>query len=640
MKKILIVLLILLITVCAVLPISAAQTATVKVTPSEDTVEKDSIVTFTVKVSGVSAAKSVGFVLVYDELVFDFVSAEWTVSGAAISDVSGGTAVIAYTSARSFDGDIFKFTLKVKKNVPLDYNTVSVKASIKNGVEEIQCKVTSCDVLVTDICRHNFSSWVNYNSNTHKKTCDLCSAVEFTPHLYTNSCDPSCDDCGYIRTVTHTYVDWVYDANSHWYECLYCQAKKELASHIPGAATDSTPQVCTVCGYVLQQVVEHTHKINTELSRNGTYHWYECEGCKKEFEKMRHQFDAPCDGDCNECGYKRPERHEFSTSEWLADDNGHWNVCQYCGKAKKSVAHSPGASVTETAPQTCTVCGYVIDTPVGHKHSVSEEWEYDGSSHWHACRECDAKFDIKVHQYDSYCDDQCDICGNYRQVCHQQNPNEYKADASGHWLLCIYCGQNAGIGPHVPSSPATDEMPQLCTECGYEITPRLNHTHSYSSYYFSDSYGHRNVCGCGHFSNTVNHEYDLGKITEEATAEKNGKKIYTCNICKYEKEEEYKLSVTDSETSEANETKEPDLTDDPVETTLPELTNEWKEGDGTTEEFSPHTTVQGDALTSEENDGGSSGMTNFIPLVVGLAIGAAFGILAILVIKRKVIADR
>lgn len=50
-------------------------------------------------------------------------------------------------------------------------------------------------------------------------------------------------------------VEYSMDEKNHWYACSDCDEKKELAAHIPGdEATETTPQTCIVCGYVIQPV--------------------------------------------------------------------------------------------------------------------------------------------------------------------------------------------------------------------------------------------------------------------------------------------------------------------------------------------------------------------------------------------------
>lgn len=51
-------------------------------------------------------------------------------------------------------------------------------------------------------------------------------------------------------------------------------------------------------------------------------------------------------------------------ADWMTDSTGHWHECS-CGDKKDFAAHTPGAAATETTPQTCTVCGYVIKPATG-----------------------------------------------------------------------------------------------------------------------------------------------------------------------------------------------------------------------------------------------------------------------------------
>lgn len=55
-----------------------------------------------------------------------------------------------------------------------------------------------------------------------------------------------------------------------------------------------------------------------------------------------------------------PPAHEHSySSDWKYDTNNHWKECS-CGEKSEMEGHTPGAAATETTPQTCTKCGYVI----------------------------------------------------------------------------------------------------------------------------------------------------------------------------------------------------------------------------------------------------------------------------------------
>ena len=462
MKKSIIISLALVLVLVTVISVTAAQTGTVTITPNTTTLYAGSTVTFTVKVTGVTAAKSIGIIPSYDTNVFDLVSGEWLVTGSAMSDFSGGTATVAYASARAFNENVFKFTLKVKSNVKLGEATVNATVSIKNGNETITCNVTPGKVTVA--CKHNYSAWSSTNATTHTRTCTLCGNPETGSHGYTNACDTSCNTCGHTRTITHSYkTTWSTSSSQHWHECSVCKVKKAPANHTPGpAATETTPQTCTVCGYVIQKALGHTHK---------------------------------------------------PTGDWLKDAN----------------------------------------------------------SHWHACSTCTDKADLASHTYDNACDTSCNVCGYTRTITHSY-ATQWTSDKNGHWHVCTVCGTKDTVTPHAPGPEATEEAPQLCTICSFEIAPKKAHEHNYTGEWHKDANGHWQTCKCGEKSTPAAHDWDDGKIIKEPTLTENGEKLYTCKTCKYEKTVELELYVVEV-TVKVPETASPETTKSPDVTANPEITN-------------------------------------------------------------------
>lgn len=102
---------------------------------------------------------------------------------------------------------------------------------------------------------------------------------------------------------------------------------------------------------------------------------------------------------CTTCGAKKREAEENHThsysSNWKYDGNNHWHECA-CGEKADIAGHTPGAAATETTPQTCTECGYIIAPATGHVHSYGSEWKHDENSHWHECA-CGEKADVAGH---------------------------------------------------------------------------------------------------------------------------------------------------------------------------------------------------------------------------------------------------
>ncbi|MBE5873720.1 MAG: hypothetical protein E7287_04845 [Lachnospiraceae bacterium] len=76
-----------------------------------------------------------------------------------------------------------------------------------------------------------------------------------------------CDICGAeYGEEAHSYdtTTWKSDANGHWHECA-CLAKTDEAAHTPGvAATATTAQICTECGYVIAPATGETESDTTE----------------------------------------------------------------------------------------------------------------------------------------------------------------------------------------------------------------------------------------------------------------------------------------------------------------------------------------------------------------------------------------
>ena len=60
--------------------------------------------------------------------------------------------------------------------------------------------------------------------------------------------------------------------------------------------------------------------------------------------------------------------HHYLTS-WTFDSDSHWHKCEVCGSADKIEPHVSSGEATETAAETCTICGYEIAPMLGHIHA-------------------------------------------------------------------------------------------------------------------------------------------------------------------------------------------------------------------------------------------------------------------------------
>ena len=489
---------------------------------------------------------------------------------------------------------------------------------------------------------------------------------------------------------THTYsTEWSTDSANHWHECT-CGDKKDLAPHVDanndhncdvcgkkmsdhtgGTATCKDKATCTICGQKYGNLAAHNYK--TEWSTDETNHWHECSVCGDKKDVAAH-IDANNDHNCDVCGKKMSDHtggtatckdkatcticgqkygelaaHNYKT-EWSTDETNHWHECSVCGDKKDEAAHIPGAAATETTPQTCTICGYVIKAALGHTHNFNQKntsetylksaatctkkavyyysctcgekgtetfesgelaahaykttWLYDNASHWHACYICGDKKDEEVH-IDKNKDHNCDVCGKkmtdhtggtatckdratcstcgqkYGELAGHVYKTIWSYDETNHWHECSVCGSKKDEEAHIPGEEATETTHQTCTVCGYVIKAAIGHVHSYTEkntdekylktpatctakavYYYSCSCGnkgtetfesgdmlahswgtvwvsdgskHWHECTvCKTKGDEADHAFEW-KIDKEATVTEAGAKHEECKICGYNK---------------------------------------------------------------------------------------------------------
>ena len=263
----------------------------------------------------------------------------------------------------------------------------------------------------------------------------------------------SCSACGVKGTETfevgdapsHNYqTTWSSDETSHWHECSKCGNKKDTASHTAGAAaTESTAQTCTVCGYVIAPALGHTHNYGSEWLSNATEHWHKCGGCSSTKDNAPHDYTNDCDTDCNTCGYVRTITHSYK-SEWSSNAEKHWYECSVCRDKSSEANHIPGAEATETTDEVCTVCNFVIQEALGHTHNYNSS-KNDETNHWKECA-CGEKAEVSQHTW------------NDGEITKEATVDEEGVKT----YTCTVCGHSkdesiAKLPPQTDTPPTTDE---------------------------------------------------------------------------------------------------------------------------------------------------------------------------------------
>ena len=193
---------------------------------------------------------------------------------------------------------------------------------------------------------------------------------------------------------------WSYDETGHWHVCLNgCGEKLDSGSHDTNGASGA----CSVCGYI-QGHTHSAHAVNIEgaCSEALTEYWL-CDGCGTMFSDegctqvltedeiaklsahtLEHHVAVPatCTATgsveywyCTACDkYYLDEAAENETDMysletdalghllggWQYDSISHYKTCSRCG----AVDESTRGEHTLNAEDTCTTCGYHIDTSV------------------------------------------------------------------------------------------------------------------------------------------------------------------------------------------------------------------------------------------------------------------------------------
>ena len=214
--------------------------------------------------------------------------------------------------------------------------------------------------------------------------------------------------------------DTAYDSNEthHWHNCTNANCpitennqKDGYAVHTPGAAaTETTPQTCTECGYELAPALGHIHakhlkfvaEVPASCTTDGVKAHYECE-CGMLFS------------DADDTVYVTAEElkiaaHHTYGTDWESDnDENHYHVCSVCSGKADVTPHSydsgmittPATETTEgVKTYTCSVCNHTKTETVpklSHTHSLSEDYSKDETGHWHTCSGCDEKVDFGAH---------------------------------------------------------------------------------------------------------------------------------------------------------------------------------------------------------------------------------------------------
>ncbi|MCM1057170.1 MAG: hypothetical protein NC517_06135 [Firmicutes bacterium] len=317
----------------------------------------------------------------------------------------------------------------------------------------------------------------------------------------------------------HTFSEeWESDGTNHWHPAT-CghDVKSDEAAHTESApfdveATCTTPGatgrvVCTVCDEVLDEgtevpVDEDAHTFAEEWESDGTNHWHAatCGHDVKDGETTHTEVpdtDKNKEATCGETGWENAtkcsvcdramadgnllpvdeSKHTFA-EEWESDGTNHWHAAT-CGHDVKDgeTTHTEVPDTDKNKEATCGETGWENATkcsvcdramadgnvlPVdASKHTFSEEWESDGTKHWHAAT---CGHDVKNGEADHTEVDDDEV--NKPATCTEAGVEGAKK--------CSVCEVKTNAGTPIAAKGHTevddDEVnkPATCTEAGVE----------------------------------------------------------------------------------------------------------------------------------------------------------------------------
>ena len=170
--------------------------------------------------------------------------------------------------------------------------------------------------------------------------------------------------------------------NIYWFDCSRCDSN---AKNDPEAADKYFTSSTTGSHSFTQQIEDAAHHV----AGTGT----DCQSVKKYYY------------DCAYCDLIGTNTWDSTTygphnyaATWSSDADGHWHECSLCHDKKDQAAHTPGAAATETTPQKCTECDYIITAALGHTHSLTKveanapTCTEDGNIEYYTCSGCSKLF--------------------------------------------------------------------------------------------------------------------------------------------------------------------------------------------------------------------------------------------------------
>ena len=288
----------------------------------------------------------------------------------------------------------------------------------------------SCTVRVT--CAHALTTVAAKASNCTEKGWDAYQKCSLCENLFDMSGNPISAIPYRATNDDHDFntSDWGYkEADGHAHICNRdADHHDTVIAHTPGAAaTETTAQTCTECGYIIQPATGHMHAkhltkvdaVNVTCTTDGNKEYYKCD-CGKFFE----------------------------------DDAANVEIADHSSVVLKATGHSYTVKKTDEA----------------HRRSTAADCrEYD--TYWYTCAN-DAAHSAKDDA------EATDKFYNGRRGAHVYGTDWVNCGTAGHAHKCKFDDTYDAVKAHRPGPAATETEDQVCLDCGAVLAERTGHIHA------------------------------------------------------------------------------------------------------------------------------------------------------------------